>query len=244
MISNDISLQNAVETLKMSLVKTLSDQPNVSDSHISLKTGVHRKDVRRLRAESAPGTAKKSFVPPVVLVMNTWSKSERFQLPDGSPRALSRQEFGELIRLSKVDLPRATVLSEMIAQKVLNDDGENLHLVSSVFVPNTSDAAIAAFEATILDHLRIAVDNTISAQQEAKAFDRAVRYTNLSDASVQKLEAHARTSAMKYLNDLNDMAYTLLQADDKEGANHTGRFVSGAFIAPVTGQTKQGKDTL
>ena len=244
MISNDIPLQNAVETLKISLVENLSEQPNVSDSHISLKTGVHRKDVRRLRAENTLGTAKKSFVPPVVLVMNTWAISEMFQLPDGSPRALSRQEFGELVRLSKVDLPRATILNEMIAQKLLDDDGEYLHLVSSVFVPSTNDAAIAAFEATILDHLRIAVDNTISSQQCLKAFDRAVRYTNLSEASVQKLEAHARTSAMKYLSDLNDMAYTLLQADDKDGANHKGRFVSGAFIAPDPGQTKQDKDTL
>jgi hypothetical protein len=142
--------------------------------------------------------------------------------------------FDDLVRASKVDLAPATVLQELIAQSVAkqHDDGL-IELLSSTLVARSGDAALRAFEATVSDHVRIAADNVLAPPGAARRFDQAVRYSQLSDASVKQLEAESRKLARAYLEHMNAMAHRLQSEDDASGKLASGRFVSGVFIAPT-----------
>lgn len=237
MILNEISIKYAVEVLKQSLVKSDAFAPDASDSHICLKTGVHRKDVRRLRAETAPEDGKKVPISALAHVLTVWAQSKLFCNAMDQPAVLPRNAtpdspgFDSLIRASKVDLPAATVRAELLKQGLIAEDADGtLHLLSDVYVPKSGAEALRALEATLGDHMRVAIQNATSGDQDPKNFDRVLRYTNLSDDSVAKLEAAARDLASAYLNDLNTMAHALQKADQQTQSK--GRFVSGVYIAP------------
>lgn len=237
MILNELSLQYAVEILKKSLVKSDAFAPDATDSHISLKTGVHRKDVRRLRAETAQEDTKKVPISALAHVLTVWAQSKMFRNAMDQPTALPRSGtadspgFDSLIRASKVDLPAATVRAELLKQGLIAEDCDGtLRLLSDVYLPASGTEALRALEATLGDHMRVAIQNATSSDQDPKNFDRVLRYTQLSDASVAKLEAAARDLASAYLNTLNAMAHDLQKAD--QDTQSKGRFVSGVYIAP------------
>lgn len=246
LIANRISLQSSVEILKQALVRSEEFAPDATNSHISLMTGVHRKDVSRLRQETVLDTRKRISISAVAHVLTMWGRSEMFQTEQGQPLPLPRTArsteqpgFDTLIRASKVDLPAATVREELLKQGLVAEDADGtLHLLSEVYVPTSGDEALRALEATLADHMRVAIANATTDGAAPKRFDRALRYTHLSEHSVARLEAAARDLASAYLNDLNTMAHALQQADENTSA--TGRFVTGVYIAPET-NTAQSK---
>jgi hypothetical protein len=236
LIKNNISLQMAVETLKRCLVQTAADSGASTDSLISLKTGVHRKDVKRLRAASMGEGAEKSPIKGLAIVLSVWANDPAFRNAKGQPRILHRTAkngFDDLIRASKVDLGPATVLHELTEQGLINqhDDG-GIELLSPTFIAHSGEATLKAFEATVNDHIRIATDNVLAPPGAPRHFDQVVRYSHLSDASVQALEAEARKRARAYLEHMNAMAHRLQTEDDAAGKSSNGRFVSGVYIAP------------
>lgn len=240
LIKNNLDVQTATEALKRALVtEGLSDE-SATDSQVSLRTGVHRKDVKRLRAEIESGQTKKIPTRGIALVLTTWSQEPPFCDAAGQPRLLPRKGrpdapgFDELIKASKVDLAAATVLSELERQDLIkrHPDGQ-LELLSATFVAQSGDAAIDAFEATVGDHLRIATENVLSPPGAPRQFDQVLRYSHLSASSVAALEAEARKMAQSYLETLNAMAHRLQSEDDASGQLANGRFVTGAFIAPI-----------
>lgn len=240
LILNELSLQATVEVIKKTFVQSSEFPPDATDSYISLKTGVHRKDVRRLRDETAEQAPKKTQISALAHVLTVWAQSNAFRDKKGEPIALARSsddpslpDFNTLIRASKVDVPAATVRAELLKQGLVCEDPDGtLYLQSEVYVPVSGNESLSALEATLSDHMRVAIQNATTDDRLPKDFDRVLRYTNLSDASVAKLEAAARDRATAYLKELNAMAHNLQQAD--QGTSSTGRFVTGVYIAPDT----------
>lgn len=236
LIRNNISLPSAVEILKSCMVRGAIEDGADTDSLISLKTGVHRKDVKRLRTADETASSEKSPIKGLAFVLSLWTNDDRFRDGNGHARTLYRNTengFDALVRASKVDLAPATVLRELDAQNLVVQHGDGgIELLSSTFIAQTGDAALKAFEATISDHLRIATDNVLSAPGTPRDFDQVVRYSHLSDASVASLEAEARKLASEYLAHMNAMAHRLQSEDDASGNLSNGRFVSGVFVAP------------
>jgi hypothetical protein len=240
LIKNNISLQAAVELLKRELVGAALRSTNSTDSRISLQTGVHRKDVKRLRDEIEGKTSRRNPTKGLAVLLSTWSNDLRFCEPDGRRRHLLRKGtednpgFDALVKAAKIDLAPATVLQELQAQSLVAIHADDrIELLSPTFVAQSGDAALDAFAATITDHLRIAADNVMQPHGAPRQFDQVLRYSHLSSASVEKLEAEARIMARDYLEKLNAMAHQLQSDDDASGTLTNGRFVAGVFIAPT-----------
>lgn len=246
--NNNFQLRDSVELLKRAMVTAATEDGAASDSLISLRTGVHRKDVKRIREGVNSNFAENPPTKGLARVLSLWANDPRFCDPDGKPRLLLRADTGDqpgfdsLVRTSKVDLAPATVLQELVTQSlVLQHDDGGIELLSTTFVGRSGPAALRAFEATVTDHLRIAVDNVLSPPGAPRQFDQVVRYSHLSDASVEKLETEARKLARAYLEHMNAMAHRLQSEDDATGQLANGRFVSGVFIAPT--RTEQALET-
>lgn len=252
MIARGTTIGMATESLKKALVKaadTSASGPE-SDSRVSLRTGLHRKDVKRLRSET-PRAARKGAPNAAALALSLWSTAPIFADDTGAPRDLPRRGTSEtpgfdgLIRAARIDLPAATVLSELLAQQLVQTlpDGK-LRMLSSTFVPRQGTAGeLYAFEATVIAHLTAATHNLTADEAAKRHFDRAVRYSHLSQDSVDKLEKTARQDAQHLLEKINSLANELQQNDAHRHSPATGQFVLGAFILPTaSGPSTSDKD--
>ncbi len=247
LIAQGLTLASATESLKLALLNAAieAEGPAVSDSRVSIMTGLHRKDVRRLRSHE-PSVSGRKTANRMALLIGYWATDPDFQEPDDRPRALTRDSLGdkpgfnELVRRLRLDMAPGTMLQALIDQGAVHQDADGLlHLASNALVPKAgAKELVAAYRATLTAHMTVATRNLLAQKDEPRHFDRVVRYSHLSDASVTELEEIARQEAQLFLTRLNARAHELQRRD--EDRNARGRFAAGAYILPTP--TPEQKD--
>jgi hypothetical protein len=240
MIAHGVTLNMATEALKQALVeeaiRTARPSGKVTDSQISLLTGLHRKDVRRLRQEN-PAPMKRPVLNACALAIAHWTTQKRFLDLKGRPKRLRRTRgdgqpgFDALVKSAKIDLPPATVLQALKVHDAVSEDDESglITLVQDAFVGGArSEEQLQAFEKNLRAHLEVATGNLLSDGDKLQ-FERAGHYNHLPEAATAELERKARLLAMEMLSTLNKLALKRQrQAEGDETAQ--GRFTIGAYV--------------
>ncbi|MDA7965236.1 DUF6502 family protein [Ruegeria sp.] len=237
MVAHGVTIGTATEALKKALLTAAeaTSEVKLSDSRASLLTGLHRKDVKRLR-NLDDDTPERRSCSAAALVISYWATSPEFQSTDGTPRDLTRKGdktgpgFDDLVRLARVDMASGTVLNTLLDQKIVEElKTGQLRLLSHAFLPSGGGAEqVAAYQATLSAHLTAATQNLLAEPEAARNFDRAVRYSHLSPDSVEELRRASDTQAQALLQDINALARALQDKDQNKGCR--GRFVLGAYI--------------
>jgi hypothetical protein len=175
MIDHGLQLTPMVELLKKALVEEavgafgLADKGS-SDTRIALLTGVHRKDVKRLRDQAPTAELSTPMVPVAASVVARWISEPRFLNADRSPRALARTpgkclpgepDFTTLVAEVSRDVGARAVLDELLRLGVVSVDTDaQVHLKSIAFVPQEGLRESFHFlAANVTDHLGAAVHN-------------------------------------------------------------------------------------
>ena len=244
MVGHGVTIGTATEALKLAML-TAAEQTSagkLSDSRASLLTGIHRKDVKRLRNLKDDAPAKRNCSA-AALVISYWATAPEYQDRSGDPRVLSRKGgdagvgFDDLVRRTRVDMAPGTVLETLIAQNIV-EQGEagDLRLLSHAFLPSGGSAEqVAAYEATLSAHLTAATQNLLAEPGASRHFDRAVRYSHLSAESVDALSRFSSDRAQSLLQEVNALARDMQDRDNDGG--HDGRFVMGTYILPSPHKT-------
>lgn len=240
MIAHGVTLPTLVTVLKQLYVEmaresfTLESRP-LTDSRISMLTGVHRKDVRTLRETGMPATAPPSLGIGAT-VLGRWLGDPRFLGADGRPMRLARTgpvpSFAALVAEVSADVRPRTVLDELLRQAFVAVDDATDEVILSVdaFVPGGDDPAVHDFLAQNLhDHVAAAIDNLLAPQGAVPFLERSVYYNGLTETSVKDLEASARTAAIDLLVRLNGDALARQHAD-RGKADATWRFRFGSYL--------------
>lgn len=208
MIDHGLQLPSLVELLKQALVQEavaeygLADKGS-SDTRIALLTGVHRKDVRRLR--EAPVTAEPAspMVPVAAMVVARWISEPRYLNADQTARALARTpgrgsagepDFTTLVAEVSRDVGARAVLDELERLGVVEllADGY-VALKSSAFVPHEGLRESFHFlAANVSDHLATAVHNLAPHQRSPLMLDQSAFSQDLSAEQAQQLHQQAR----------------------------------------------------
>ncbi|WP_120501870.1 DUF6502 family protein [Roseovarius sp. EL26] len=221
MINNGIGLAGAVELLKSALVaEAYAQAPEVSVSHVSLMTGVHRKDIKRLERGNQPPSKASA----AARVLTLW-QNEPGYLEDGQPRKLSRQGdagFDALVGLAKVDAAPATLLSVLLASGNVTEEDGLICFVTASMVPHDRDEKMRAAVATVVPHLDTTVGNLTG---ETQHWDQALRYSHLSKEAADELEKDATRMALDMLQALNKKANALQHEE-----NGMTLFVAGTYV--------------
>ncbi|MNO86093.1 hypothetical protein D3C76_774830 [compost metagenome] len=191
-----------------------------TDSRISLLTGVHRKDVRRLRntGDPAASTLPENITFGAQLV-NAWAKAP-FCNDAGQPLPLPRlasvggdRSFDALVAKVSTDIRARVVLDEWLRLGVVRlDEQERVHLEAQAFVPQKGfDEKAAYLGHNLHDHACAAVHNLSS---EAPAFfERSVHYDALAPMSVEALREAVASEGMQALLSFNRLAAELESRD-------------------------------
>jgi len=241
MIAHGVTLGAATDALKRALFDAANEAALKSgkrtDSQISLMTGLHRKDVRRLKDEPEV-VAKRSLLNATTLAVGIWTSVPSFCDKSGEPRPLaktgSRKSLGfdDLVRTARIDLPVSTVLQALLSEGVVEQsDGDQLLRLTrdALLVSPDSQIQLQAYEKNLLAHLHAATHNLLTKDDDPRHYERAAHFNQLTDLSVQKLEKAARKQAQQTLEKLNKQALAF-QDQDRGNKNARGSFSVGSYI--------------
>ena len=143
-------------------------KPVPTDSRVSLLSGIHRKEVRRLREELQGGSgeiALRHGANMSAQVVAAWVACEAYRDAQGAPRDLPLRaadeavSFEKLVRLVKADMRPRTVLDELLRAGVVAQQDDVVKLVRSGYVSDLPEDRLAFMGAHIGDHLRATVHN-------------------------------------------------------------------------------------
>lgn len=208
-------LADLVRTLYVEVASQdlLTDKRAQTDSRISLLTGVHRKEIRRLRL--LPPDADP--VPPAVTVGSA-IVARWLALPDRAGRdghllPLSRAAFDGLVESVTTDIRPRAVLDDWIGQGIATIDAAgDIRLNAAAFLPRPGgDQQMFYFARNLHDHLAAAAANVL-ATGTPPFVDRSVHYDGLDEATARALEDLARAAVSQVLVDLNRAALALADA--------------------------------
>jgi len=194
-----------------------------SDSRITLLTGVHRKDVRRLREAPAASSVMPETVALGAQLVADWTT--RFRDAKGRPRPLARlqseggdESFEALVASVSTDIRARAVLDAWLRLGVVELDGEGrVVLRSAAFVPSRGfDEKAFYFGHNVGDHLAAASHNLLEAG--APFLERSTHYDALDPESVAELARMAEESGMKALQGVNRKAMESEKRDAKKPA--------------------------
>jgi len=252
MLSSGITFPYIAELLKGVFVEVADKEfrlgENAStDSRISLLTGVHRKDVKRLRNQN--GDAEMTM-PEVISVgaqlVATWLEQPPFVDAEGRPRALPRLSssdsevsFERLVSSRSKDIRARVVLDEWLRLGIVSlDDKDRVVLSTEAFIPKEGlEEKLYFFAHNLHDHAAAATHNLVD--DGAPWLERSVYYDALSQSSIDELNVQAQQLSANMLKTLNQSAMRLEERDAQD-ATPRQRFTCGLYFysEPVPGEKK------
>jgi hypothetical protein len=194
----------------------LADPKSRTDSRISLLTGLHRKEIRRLRESAGGSDQAPEIVTLISQIVGRWAGSAAFTDADGRPRPLSRSIqpeaadlplFDTLIASITTDVRPRAVLDDLLAHGVVHvDSADRVQLNTDAFIPRPGgEEQLFYFARNLHDHMAAAAAN-ISAGDVAPFLDRSVHYDRLTPAEARTLQDYAQVVAHRALSDVNRRA--------------------------------------
>jgi hypothetical protein len=224
MLNHGVQYPMLLELLKSEFVHVAEaefalDARAQTDSRISLLTGVHRKDVRRLRdtrIEDAPAPRTVALGAQIVA---TWTASPKLTDSRGRPLPLPRlrnnggeKSFEALVESVSKDVRSRVVLDEWLRLGVARvDEDDRVCLDTGAFVPQKGfEEKVHYFGQNGHDHLAAMAHNL--AGGKAPFVERSVYYSGLTPEAVAALTRLAERHGMRGIQAVNRRAAELKQS--------------------------------
>lgn len=203
-----------------------------TDSRVSLLTGIHRKEVARLRGAGAPVSTVPASISQTSRIFARWLSAPEFTDEAGHPLPLARTSddgqasFERLVASVTRDVRPRAVLDEWLNRGLARiDAGGRVVLTKAAFVPaGGSDQQLFYFGRNLHDHAAAAVANVLG--EEPRFMERAVHYDGLSQDLAEALERRSRELATEALRTLNREANAACETD----AGGTWRWNFGLYV--------------
>lgn len=212
----------------------LPDARTRTDSRLSLMTGVHRKEIRRLRAREQADPVEPGVVTVTTQVIARWlalsslddlrpaTTSPPAPMPQALPPALPRSaepgapSFEALVAAVTTDIRPRAVLEEWVDQGLVHlDDNDHVHLNVAAFLPDPGGDEQAFFLGRNMhDHLAAGTANVLT-EDRPPFLDRSAHYDQVSPETARRIEDAAREIATRALQDINGLAMQMIEAGER-----------------------------
>ncbi len=237
LLARGVSFQAFCDLAKSVYVKVADEEFKLdskaqTDSRISLLTGIHRREVSRLRNEPVAEISLSQHASRSALLLTIWSGHPEYLDEQGLPLPLPRLaskagglSFESMVQSVSKDFRARVVLDEWLRQGIVTLDGEDrVHLSPDAFVqPQDAEEKLYYFGQNIHDHLAATAHNL--GGNGSPFLERCVFYDKLTPASTQALAEYSRTVGMRALHAVNKRAAELQRRDAGRGdAAHRTNF--------------------
>ncbi|MBK7353850.1 MAG: hypothetical protein IPI97_12605 [Nitrosomonas sp.] len=252
MLAKGLTFTYLVELLKGIFVEVADNDYKINnkpstDSHLSLLTGIHRKDIKRLRHNSQ---ANSETVPPNISLgtrlVSIWTSDTRFLDENKQPKPLPRfiKEGGEisfegLVSSVSKDIRSRVVLDEWLRIGIAHFDEQHcVCLNTSAFIPTQGfDEKACYFGQSLHDHAAAATSNLIGGNKPF--LERSVYYDKLTTQSIEQLAARSEMLGMETLVAINKQAMELEAGDAHQNkSKYRMRFGIYFYSEPFEAETE------
>ena len=241
MLANDLTYTFVIDVIKGLFVEVADKEfalnnKRQTDSRISLMSGVHRKDVRRLRGHNLE---IEEVMPANVSlgsqIIASWNANPKYLNEEGMPKPLQRfaadnpnESFESLVRSISTDIHPRAVLDEWLNLGIATIDDDNfVHLTTDMFIPQEGfEEKVFYFGHNLHDHAQAAISNVLG--QQVSFLERCVHYDTLTKPSIVEIGEVAKKQGMKTLREVNKIADSLAEKD-KENARANMRMTYGIY---------------
>lgn len=209
-LKHSIRLQELIECLKAVFITTAQQLLNDSNieqtySKISVMTGIHRADIKRLeQGGKAPSTASSN----ISKVVGTWFYDSKFSISAGVPRALEitgkNSEFAELVKKVSLDLNPYTVLFELERSGVAKRQDNKLILNTGVYIPRGDEREGFIMLARDMEDLMIAVEENIESKKRIPNLHIQTEYDRVPECFLPTIQEWILKHGEKYHEELRD----------------------------------------
>jgi hypothetical protein len=226
--------------MKEALVETAEeaftlDGKRLTDSRISVLTGVHRKDIRAFRDEEVAAQRAEAVSKPSILstVIGRWIADPALAESDGTLRALPRQaddgpSFDALVESITSDVRPRTLLDELVRKGAVTIDSklDTITLTDTALIGGASlDDGLYFLERNVGDHISTVAENMLAEPGSTPMVERAVFYNRLTSDAVNALQSLSREKGVALLEEINRVALeNQTGSRDKTDADERFRF--------------------
>lgn len=199
--------------VEAAIVTHPQESESLTDSRVSLLTGIHRKEVRRLREEldaTIENVSLRAEASIAVRVVTLWTTSPRYLNSQRKPRRLplrstGRQlSFESLVKDTKADMRPNVILDELVRTGVVEiDKQDHVKLLRNAYVSALPEDKLAFLGANVGDHLRSALHNIEA--HDNPYLERAVFYSHVDAKALAKLKPTLQQRSEQFLKEINNL---------------------------------------
>lgn len=182
----------------------------LSNSRISILTGLSRKEVQRLKDEPVPqATASSERYNRAARVISAWHRDQAFvEETSGSPRPLAfdseEHSFAVLAKKYSGDIPARAILDELLhAGAVHRQEDGTLIPVARAYIPKTLISDKLDILGTDVADLITTIGKNLSKEAPTPLFQRKVFYDNIPVEVVPEFQQISATQAQELLERLD-----------------------------------------
>ena len=213
LIGQGVTFTSLMNLLKVVYVEEAMVGPKgrlPTDSDLSLATGIHRKEVKRLRTGiarnegAAEGATRGAHI--AAQLIGAWVASDDTREADGRLKDLplhsaTELSFETLTRRIKADMRPRAILDDLIrARAVTVDDGGRVHLLRTAYVPDVPHDKLAFLADNVGDHMASAFHNLGT---DPPFVERALFFDALPYSAVQGARPRIEAAADHLLQGLH-----------------------------------------
>lgn len=213
------------------------DPETVTDSRISLLSGIHRKDVKRLRTELREAPDKPALRRDAGLaarVVASWVSSPRYLDARKRPKTLplsargGRPSFEKLVRETRADMRPNVILEELVRVGVAEVGEDNtIRLRRNAYVSDLPRDKLAYLGDNVCDHLQSALHNITG--QGRPFLERAVYYELIAPEAIEQLRPELFRLSEEFLQKINRKVMPLNSDAIRRREPHGRRMRLGVF---------------
>jgi hypothetical protein len=214
LLRNGVSFGTFSDIAKWVYVDTAANEFGIANrkqttSHISVITGLSRKEVKRVKEKTRPAdTEIAEQYNRAARVITAWRRERAFADPKGRPLDLpvsgDGATFAELVRKFSGDLPYRAVLDELVQTRAVEiTEGNHVRLLSAAYLSEVDDTVKLHILGTDTGHLIETIDHNLQADKPQRFFQRKVSYDNLPEEALPVFQAMAAESAQNLLEKLD-----------------------------------------
>ena len=199
-----------------------------SASRVSLLTGIHRKEIARMRSADEPEGSGIERIAHSAAVITGWRRDKRFTDARTKPATLHFEgrpnSFSDLVReYGGGDVPPRAVLDELVRVKAvkLHKDGR-IKLVVDAYVPMTTSAEAFAIFGSDVSDLISTIAHNLNPERQRGYFQRKVAYDNLSAEAIEEILTKAERDGQALLEKM-DRTMARRDRDANPNAKGSGR---------------------
>lgn len=237
-VRQGITYPELTELLKRAYVEEVQkdlkhNAERVTLSRISIVSGVHRKDVKRLtEIESEHPFHEFEKVSLTSRLVSLWMGDSQYIDDKGDPLPLPKsgeKSFESLVRSVSSDIRPRTILDEWLQQGLIYQQTERFCLNINALFPSEDIATkVAFFARNTSDHISACEHNLRGTLPPFP--ERSVFYNRLSKDSVQQLQTLASNESQTLIVKVNKLAQTLAKQDDASTEKTNHRFILGTYF--------------